>query len=141
MLEERVRRVICAEGHAHRGDTDLRLAIAPDKGHDFFAQVRIEDGLHIAAMKGMRGLVVEGKAVDGIDAEEFYFAGVDEIGERADHALAFELPLIAGGGGEAEQRRSPLAVTHSAPFTAQPCGIPAGYFPSPSSYPLHPTPT
>src|SRR5258708_12830437 len=133
MLEERVRRVICAEGHAHRGDTDLRLAIAPDKGHDFFAQVRIEDGLHIAAMKGMRGLVVEGKAVDGIDAEEFYFAGVDEIGERADHALAFELPLIAGGGGEAEQRRFPVALDDEAQFESQAWRMP------PVKFPRHPT--
>src|SRR5258708_34567037 len=80
-------------------------------------------------MKGMRGLVVERKAVDGIDAEEFYFAGVDEIGERADHALVLEFPLIAGGGGEAEQRRSPVAVDDDAQFDAQAWRMPAGIFP------------
>src|SRR5260370_35771161 len=108
MLEERVGRVVGTERHAHRRDADLRLAIAPNERHDFFAQIRVENGLHVAAMKGMRGLVVEREAVDGIDAEEFYFAGVDEVAKRADHALTFELPLVTRGGGKAEQRRSPM---------------------------------
>src|SRR5712675_3565382 len=125
MLEERVGGVICAEGHAHGGDADLRLATAPDEGHDFFAKVGIEDGLHVAAMKRVRGLVVERKAVDGIDAEEFYFAGVDEIGEGADHALAFEFELVAGAGGETEQRRSPVTVDDHAEFDAEAWRMPA----------------
>jgi len=62
------------------GDADLRLATAPDEGHDFFAKVGIEDRLDVATMKRVRRLVVEREAVDGVDAEEFYFAGVDEIG-------------------------------------------------------------
>ena len=72
--------MIRAERHAHGGNGNVRLATAPDERHNFFAEVGIENGLHVAAMKGMRGLVVEREAVDGIDAEEFYFAGVDEIG-------------------------------------------------------------
>src|SRR6266404_2664830 len=119
MLEERVGGVIRAEGHAHGRDGDLRLAIAPDEGHDFFAQIRIENGLHVAAMKGMRGLVVEGEAVDGIDAEEFHFAGVDEVAERANHALPLELPLVARGGGKADQGRSPVTVDDDAQFDPQ----------------------
>src|SRR5713226_3645476 len=128
MLEEGVGRVIRAERHAHGGDADLRLAIAPNERHDFFAQIRVEYGLHVAAMKGMRGLVVEREAVDGIDAEEFHFAGVDEIAERADHALAFEFPLVAGTRREAEQRRSPVAVDHDAQFDAQAWRMPAMNF-------------
>jgi hypothetical protein len=80
MLEERIRGMICAEGHAHGGDGGLRLAIAPDKGDELLAKVGIENGLDVAAMKGMRGLAVEREAVDGIDAEKFNAARVDEIG-------------------------------------------------------------
>src|SRR5690349_14922093 len=71
MFEERVCSVIGAEGSAHGGDGNLRLAVVPDKGNDFFAQVRIELRLNVAAMERMSGLVVEALAVDGIDAVEF----------------------------------------------------------------------
>src|ERR1700687_1737893 len=79
-------------------------------------------------MKGMRGLVVERKAVDGIDAEEFHFAGVDEVGERADHALAFEFPLVAGAGGKADERWPIMAVNHDAQFHAQTRRMPSVIF-------------
>src|SRR6266404_5142537 len=128
MLEERVSRVIRAERHAHGRNANLRLATAPDERHDFFAQVRIEDGLHVAAMKRMRGFVVERKSVDGIDAEEFQFAGVDEIGQRADHPLAFQLELVTRARRKAQQRRSPVAVDDYTQFDAQARRMPAMNF-------------
>src|SRR5258707_988315 len=35
--------------------------------------------------------------------------GIDEIRECPDHALAFELPLVARTGREAQQRRAPMS--------------------------------
>ena len=92
------------------------LAIVPDKGDDFLAQIGVEHGLHVAAMKRVRALVVEAVVVDGIDGEKFDAAGVDEVGERADHALIFEFPLVAGAGGKADQRLAPVAVDHDAEY-------------------------
>src|SRR5690349_7011594 len=114
MLEERICGVIGAEGHPHGGNGDLGLAIVPDEGDDFFADVAVEHGLDVAAMERVRGFVVEGVAVDGVYGEEFYFAGIDKIGEGADHALALKLKFITGTGGESEKRRSPVAVDDDA---------------------------
>jgi hypothetical protein len=69
-------------------------------------------------MEGMSALVVEAESVKGIDAIEFDAAGVDEIGERAHHALAFKLPFVSGTRGEAYQRRSPMTVNGDAQFDA-----------------------
>src|SRR5260370_42653295 len=111
MFEERICGVIGAERCAHGGNGDsLRLAVVPDEGDNFLAQVRIEHRLDVAAMKGMRALVVEAEAVDGVDGVKLELAAVDEIGESADHRLAFELPFVAGAGGKADQRRAPVAV-------------------------------
>src|SRR6267142_359620 len=91
--------MVRAEGSAHRGDGDAwRLAVIPDKGNDFFAQIGVKNGLDVAAMKGMRALIVKAEAINGVNGEEFYPSGVNEIGKGPDHALAFELHLVAGGG-------------------------------------------
>lgn len=120
MFKERVGGVIGAEGSTHGGDGDaLGLAIVPDEGDDFLAKVGIENGLNVAAMKRMSAFVIEAEAVDGIDTEDFYFAGFDEIGESADHALAFEFVFIAGTGGKTEKRLAPVAVDDDAEVQAQ----------------------
>src|ERR1700674_3783909 len=129
MFEERVGGVIRAEGSAHGGNSDaLRLAIVVDEGHDLFAEIGIEHGLDIAAMERMRGFVVEAVAVDGIDAKEFDLAAVNKIGKRADHALAFELPFVAGAGGIADERRPPMAKNGDAQLDAEPRRMPAVVF-------------
>src|SRR5713101_7347058 len=52
VLEEAVGGVVCAKGSAHRGDGNAwRLAIVPNERNNLFAQVRIENGLDVAAMK------------------------------------------------------------------------------------------
>src|SRR5262249_25668570 len=124
MLKQRIRRMIPTERRAHRGDGHLRLAIAPDKRHDFFAKVRIEHGLHVAAMKGMRSLVVEAEPVDRVDGIKFDAPCVNEIAERADHSLAFEFPLVAGAGRETKNRRTPMAVNDDAELNAESVRIP-----------------
>src|SRR6516165_5792748 len=81
-------------------------------------------------MEGMGALVVEAEPVDGIDAIEFDAAGVDEIGECADHALPLEFPFISGACGEAQKRRSPMPVNNDAEFDAQTRRMPAMVFAS-----------
>src|SRR5437016_13220442 len=104
MLEEAVRRVVRAKGSAHCGDGDSRrLAIVPNKRHDFFPQIGIENGLDVAAVKRVRALVVKTLTIDRIDGKEFDFPGVDEVRKSADHALTFEFPLVAGAGWESEK--------------------------------------
>ena len=43
---------------------------------------------------------------------------IDEISQRADHALAFQLPLVARTGWKSEQRGSPVAINDYAQFDA-----------------------
>ena len=117
--------MIRAKRGAHRRDRDLRLAIAPDERDDFFAQIGIELRLDVAAMKGMRGLVVKALPVDGIDAIKFDAAGIDEIRERADQSLAFEFPFIAGAGRKTNDGRAPMAVHDDAEFPSEAVRIPA----------------
>src|ERR1700739_4081003 len=126
MFEQRICGVISAEGGAHGGYGDSgRLTIVPDEGNDFLAKVGIENSMHVAAMKRMRGLVVKAQTVDRIHAVELQFAAVDEIGERADHGLAFQFPFVAGAGGKADQRRAIMAVNDNAEIEAQAMRIPA----------------
>ena len=58
----------------------------------------------------MRAFIIETEAVDGIDGEEFHLSGVDEIRQGTDHALAFELHLVAGTCGKTQQRRTVMAI-------------------------------
>src|SRR5271166_2354578 len=121
--------MICTERGAHRGNRDsVALAIVPDEGNDLFSKVGIENGLYITAVQGMRALVVKTEAVNGIDAEDFYLPAFDKIGQRADHALAFELRLVARTGRETENRLPPMAVDNHAHVDAQPRRIPAVIF-------------
>ena len=121
--------MIGAKRSAHGGNADAGgLAVIPDKGDDFFAEVGIEDGLDVAAMKGMCALVVETVAVDGVEGEEFESARVDEIGECNDHPLAFEFPLVASAGRETEQRRAPVAVDDYTHLNAEPGRMPMMVF-------------
>jgi hypothetical protein len=128
MFEKRIGGVIGTEGRTHGGDRDLGLAIIPDERNNLLAKIGIEGGLHVAAMKWMSAPVVETEAVNGIDAEQFDAAAVNKIGKRADHALAFEFPFVAGAGGEAEKRLAPMAVNHHAEFEAQARRVPAMVF-------------
>src|ERR1051325_5604621 len=94
MFEERIGSVIRAERRAHGGDCDLRLAVAPDKWDDFFSEIRIENGLEVTPMKGMRGLVVKAQAVNRVNGIKLDAAGVNKIGEGTDQSLPFQLPFI-----------------------------------------------
>src|SRR6516164_4813337 len=120
--------MVGAERRTHGGNGKARLAVVPDERNDFLAQVGIENGLHVAAVKRMRCLVVEAEAVDGIDAVEFDTPGVDEIGECAYHALIFQLPFITGTGGKPEKRRTPVAVNNNAQFETETGRMPAVIF-------------
>src|ERR1700716_1413624 len=59
MLEQGIGGMVRAERSAHGGDGHLRAAIVPDKRNDFFSQIGVKHGLHVAAMKRMRTLVVK----------------------------------------------------------------------------------
>jgi hypothetical protein len=120
--------MIGAEGSAHGGDSDSTAAVVPDKRHNFLAQIGVEDGLHVATMKRMRAFVVKAEAVDRVNAVKLDFAAVDEVGEGADHALAFEFEFVAGTGRKAENGRAPVAVDHDAKLESEPVGIPAMIF-------------
>src|SRR6201981_2512043 len=76
-------------------------------------------------MKWMSSFIVKAQAVDGIHAVELKLAAIDEIGERADHGLAFQFPFVAGAGGKADQRRAIMAVNDNAEIEAQAMRIPA----------------
>src|SRR6266403_1116117 len=121
--------MVRAEGSAHGRDGDAwRLAVAPDEGNDFFAQVGVKNGLDVAAMKRMRVLVVKAESIDGVDGEEFHSSGVNEIREGPDHALAFELHFVAGTGGKAQQRRTVMAIDDHTELDAEPRRVPAVIF-------------
>src|SRR5208337_881442 len=128
MLEERVGGVIRAEGCAHSGNGDARLAVIPDEGDDLFAEVRIENGLDVAAVKRVSAFVIKAEAVDGVDGIKLDAAGIDEFGERADHALTFEFPFVASTGGKTEERRTPMAVGDDAEIQAEARRVPAMVF-------------
>src|SRR5271169_1092398 len=125
MLEQRVSRVISAKGGAHCGDGHMGLAIIPDEGDDFLAKIGIKNGLNIAAMERMHTLVVEAEAIDGIDGVKLDAAGINEIRKSTDHALALELPLVAGTGRKTEERRPPVSINDNAKFEAQARRMPA----------------
>lgn len=128
MPEEGVGGVISAKGCSHGGDGDAAAAVVVDEGDDFLGEVGVEDGLHVAAMKGMRGLVVEAESIDGIDGVELDAAGIDEFSERADHALAFEFPLVSGAGGKAKDGRAPVAIGDDTKIEAETGRMPAMEF-------------
>src|SRR5260370_5622408 len=135
MLEEGVRGVVRAERSAHRGRGNaLRLAIVPYKRNDLFSQVGIENGLDVAAVKWMRALVVKAVSIDRIHGEEFDSSGVDEIRERADHALPLKLPLVAGASRETKERRPPMSLDHDPQLHTQPVRHP------PVIFTFHPAP-
>jgi hypothetical protein len=128
VAKKRVGGVIGAEGSTHGGDGDGGLAIVPDERDHFLGEIAVEHGLDIAAMEGMGALVVEAEAIDGVDGVELDAASVDEFGESADHALAFELPFVAGAGGETEEGRAVVAIDDDAEFQAEARGVPAMIF-------------
>src|SRR6267142_6935155 len=125
MLEEQIGGVIRAERCTHRGDRRLRFAIVPDERNDFFAQIGIKHGLHVAAMKGVRTLVVETAPVDGVDGVKLDAAGVNEIGEGPDHSLSFKFPFVASAGGETKNGRAPVTINDDTKFHAEAMRIPA----------------
>src|SRR6476646_3395982 len=126
MLDKRICGVIRAERSTHSGDADSRrLTVVPDKRYYLFAQVGIKHGLHIAAMKRVRTLIVKAEAIDGVDRIKLELPVVNKIGERANQGLAFELALVAGAGGETDQRRAPMAVDHDAKIQPEAVRIPA----------------
>src|ERR1700735_5025513 len=79
-------------------------------------------------MEGMGALVVEAGVIGGINREKFHAAGFDQAAEGSDQAHVFEFVLVAGAGGEAEDRLAPVAVDDYAEFETHSLGIPAGIF-------------
>jgi len=128
MLEEGVGGVIGAEGSAHGRNGDARLAVIPDEGNNFFAQVGIENRLDVTAVKGVSTFVVEAETVNGVDGIELDAAGIDEIGESANHALALEFEFIAGTGGKTEEWRAPMSIGNDAEIEAEAGRVPAVVF-------------
>src|SRR5467141_4955814 len=129
VLEEAVGGVVRAKRSAHRRDRNaLCLTIVPNKRDDLFPQVRIKNDLDVAAMKRVRALVVKTLPIDRIHGEKFDSSGFDEIRERADHALALELPLVAGAGREAQERWAPMTEDGDAQLHAEPVRVPAVIF-------------
>src|SRR5262249_10518618 len=71
MFEKHIGGVIGAEGSAHGGDSNVGFAVVPNERNHFVAEVAIENGLHPAAVLGVRIFVVKAEAVDGVEGEEF----------------------------------------------------------------------
>src|SRR5258708_25704919 len=129
VLEEAVRSVVRAKRSAHRRDRNaLCLTIVPNKRDDLFPQVRIKNDLDVAAMKRVRALIVKTLPIDRIHGEKFDSSGFDEIRERADHALALELPLVAGAGREAQERWAPMTEDAGGPPHAEAGRVPSVKF-------------
>ncbi len=128
MLKEGVGGVIGAEGSAHGGNGDLRLAMIPDERNDLFAKVGIENGLYVAAVKRVSTFVVEAETVDGVDGIKLDAASINEISECADHALALEFEFITRTGGETEERWTPMPVSDDAKVQAEAGRVPAVVF-------------
>src|SRR5271156_5446669 len=96
MLEQAIRRVVRAERSSHRGNRDAgRLAIVPDEGNHFLADVGVELRLHVAAMEWMSAFVIKPRPVHRIHAKKFHAACVNQRREAADEPLALEFPLVA----------------------------------------------
>jgi hypothetical protein len=99
-----------------------------NEGNDLLPEVGIENGLDIAAVKRMSALVVKAEAIDGVDRIKLDAASIDEIGESADQALAFEFPFVASTGGKTEERRAPMAIGDDAEIEAEARRVPAMVF-------------
>ena len=106
----------------------LGLAIIPDEGYDFLGEIGIENGLNVAAMEGMRSLIIEAETVDGIDGVELNASSIDELRESADHTLSFQFPFVPGTGRKAEYRGTPVAVNNHSEIEAKTGRIPAVIF-------------
>src|SRR6202022_3807188 len=72
----------------------------------------------------VRTPVVKPMMIHGVYSEKFNSACVNKIGQRADHALIFQLPFIPCARGESHQRRPPMAVDHHPKADFQPWGMP-----------------
>jgi hypothetical protein len=79
-------------------------------------------------MKRMSAFVIKAETVDGIDGIKLDAAGVNEMGERADHALTFELEFVPGAGGKADNGRAVMAVSDDAQFKAETRRVPTMVF-------------
>jgi hypothetical protein len=100
----------------------------PNEGNDLFAEVGIENGLDVAAVKGMSTFVVEAETVDGVDGVKLDAAGVNEIGECADHALALKFEFITRTGGKAEEWGAPMPISNDAKVQAEAGRVPVVVF-------------
>ena len=111
VLQQGVRGMVGAEGCPGGRDGDAWCpAVVVDEGHHLEGDVRVVHRLHVAAVAGVGALVVPALVVDGVDAEDLHPAGVDVMGERADHALARVLVLVATARREHEQRPAVVPV-------------------------------
>jgi len=80
-------------------------------------------------MERVRALVIKTGGIHGIDAEKLHAASVDQGRQTSDEALALKLPLIAGAGGESQERRPPVAVNNDSHIEAEAMRIPPMIFP------------
>src|SRR5690242_8918535 len=79
-------------------------------------------------MQWMCAFIVKAEAVDGINAEKLYLPAIDKIGQRANHALAFQFRFIAGACRKSENRLSPVAVDENSQLKTQPRRMPTMIF-------------
>src|SRR2546425_10227369 len=125
VLQQGVRGMVGTEGRPGGRDGDaLGPAVVVDEGHHFEGDVRVVRRLHVAAVAGVGPLVVPALVVDGVDAEDLHPAGVDVMGERADHALALIFIFVAAAGGEHEQGQAIVPVDSDPHLLPEPGRMP-----------------
>jgi alkylated DNA repair dioxygenase AlkB len=125
VFKESIGSVIGAEGCAISGDGDAgRLALGIDEGKHFARDVIVILRLQPAAMERVRAFVVEGIALDSIDAEDADSTLIDVGSKGANHALTFLFPLVTHAGWKGEDGRTVIAVTGDAHFSIQAVRIP-----------------
>jgi hypothetical protein len=55
---------------------------------------------------------------------KFYPAGINRSGQRVEHTLSFEFPLVAAGRGKHDGRRTPVAADEDAHRAAETLRVP-----------------
>jgi len=79
-------------------------------------------------MKRVRALVVKLCPLIEFTVKNLILPASMKSAQRADHALALELPLVAGAGREAQERWAPMTEDGDAQLHAEPVRVPAVIF-------------
>jgi hypothetical protein len=107
-------------------DADVRrLAIVPDERNQLANHVLVVLTLHPAPMQRVRSAVAKRIRVVDVDAVEFHAAGINRIGQRGEHTLAFEFPLVAARRREYDGGRTPVSADENAHRATETFRVPA----------------